>query len=205
MSRLSFIIFSAAVLSASLLFTACGSDDVRYRIGVSQCSGGSWRDKQNNEMRRELLLQEGATMEVLYADDKDEKQIADIQHFIDEKVDILLVSPINANSLSDIIGKAYDAGIPVLLFDRTVNTEKYTAFVGGDNYAVGIEMAAYTVTRLRDGGDVIEIMGDMKSSPASQRHKGFIDETRRAWRQRVARRMRSALASSESMASTMTS
>lgn len=180
MSRLSFIIFSAAVLSASLLFTACGSDDVRYRIGVSQCSGGSWRDKQNNEMRRELLLQEGATMEVLYADDKDEKQIADIQHFIDEKVDILLVSPINANSLSDIIGKAYDAGIPVLLFDRTVNTEKYTAFVGGDNYAVGKEMAAYTVTRLRDGGDVIEIMGDMKSSPASQRHKGFIDETRRA-------------------------
>ena len=171
-------------VSLLLILTVLSSCDDQlkhndYRIGVSQCSGGSWRDKQNNEMHRELLLHEGFSMELRCAHDDDKQQMADIQHFMDEKVDILLVSPHNINTLSEIIGKAYDAGIPVLLFDRIINNDKYTAFVGGDNYAVGKQMAAYLVTKLRNGGKVIEITGDMKSSPAEHRHNGFVDEIRK--------------------------
>ena len=161
----------------SLMFVACdeNNDNHAYRIGVSQCSGGFWREKQNNEMRRELLLQEGATMELLCANDDNNKQMADIQHFIDEQVDILVVSPNDTNALTATIEKAYHAGIPVLLFDRTIHSDQYTAFVGGDNYEVGRQMAAYITTRLPKGGKVIEIMGYMKTSPAWQRHRGFVN------------------------------
>lgn len=170
-------IFMAGILLFSLMFISCDNDDKHeYRIGVSQCSSGFWRQKQNNEMLRELLLQEGATMELLCADDNDEKQIKDIQHFIDQKVDILIVSPHDTKELTDVIGKAYDAGIPVLLFDRIIDSDKYTAFVGGDNEGVGHLMAAYVATRLpnKGVGKVLEITGDMQTSPAWQRHEGFI-------------------------------
>ena len=161
----------------SLMFVACdeNNDNHAYRIGVSQCSGGFWREKQNNEMRRELLLQEGATMELLCANDDNEKQMADIQHFIDEQVDILVVSPNDTNALTATIEKAYHAGIPVLLFDRTIHSDQYTAFVGGDNDEVGRQIAAYITTRLPKGGKVIEIMGNLKTSPAWQRHRGFVN------------------------------
>ena len=168
----------AEILFSSLLFIACNeaNGNHAYRIGVSQCSGGFWREKQNNEMLRELLLHEDATMELLCAVDNGEKQVEDIKYFIDKNVDILVVSPHDTKALSDIIGKAYDKGIPVLLFDRTINSDKYSAFVGGDNTKVGLLMAAYVATELKHGGGkVLEIMGDMQTSPAIQRHQGFIN------------------------------
>lgn len=160
----------------TLLLVSCngGESQPLYRIGVSQCSGGHWRLKQNNEMLRELLLQEHATMELRCAEDDDQRQIADIQYFIDQKVDILLVSPHDAEALTEVVSKAYRKGIPVLLFDRQVNGDQYTAFVGGDNVGVGKQMAAYIATRLRGrNGKVLEIMGDMHTSPAFLRHKGL--------------------------------
>lgn len=177
MKILVYYIFMAVMMLFSLMFMSCSDGDTHeYRIGVSQCSGGFWRQKQNNEMLRELLLQEGATMELRCAEDNDEKQINDILYFIDQKVDILIVSPHDTNALTDVISKAYDAGIPVLLFDRIINCDKYTAFVGGDNESVGRIMAAYVATRLTNKKDakVIEITGDMQTSPAMLRHEGFM-------------------------------
>ena len=128
MKTLVYYILMAGILLSSLLFISCSDKDTHeYRIGVSQCSGGFWRQKQNNEMLRELLLQESATMELRCAEDNDDKQIEDIQYFIDQKVDILIVSPHDTNALTDVIAKAYDAGIPVLLFDRIIDSDKYTA------------------------------------------------------------------------------
>lgn len=177
MKTLVYYVIMAVMMLFLLIFMSCSDGDKHeYRIGVSQCSSGFWRQKQNNEMLRELLLQEGATMELRCADDNDDKQIADIQHFIDQKVDILIVSPHDTKELTDVIGKAYDAGIPVLLFDRIIDSDKYTAFVGGDNEGVGHLMAAYVATRLpnKGVGKVLEITGDMQTSPAWQRHEGFM-------------------------------
>lgn len=177
MKTLVYYVIMAVMMLFLLMFMSCSDGDKHeYRIGVSQCSSGFWRQKQNNEMLRELLLQEGATMELRCADDNDDKQIADIQHFIDQKVDILIVSPHDTKELTDVIGKAYDAGIPVLLFDRIIDSDKYTAFVGGDNEGVGHLMAAYVATRLpnKGVGKVLEITGDMQTSPAWQRHEGFM-------------------------------
>lgn len=146
----------------------------RYLIGVSQCSDDAWRTKLNEEMQRELLFHPEIALEVRSADDDNEKQAADIDHFIKEKVDLLIVSPNEAAVLTPAVSKAYDAGIPVIVADRKVTGEKYTAFVGGDNLAVGKLMAQLLQMMLPEGGKVFEIMGLPGSTPAVLRHEGFV-------------------------------
>ena len=106
MKKTVYYVALAEILFSSLLLIACNeaNGNHAYRIGVSQCSGGFWREKQNNEMLRELLLHEDATMELLCAVDNGEKQVEDIKYFIDKNVDILVVSPHDTKALSDIIG-----------------------------------------------------------------------------------------------------
>lgn len=154
------------------------SETREYHIGVSQCSSGHWRDKQNSEMQRELLLHDGITMDLVCAEDDTEKQIQQIEHFIEQKVDMIIVSPNYEAPLTKVIAKAYDSGIPVVLFDRFVEGEKYTAFVGGDNVSVGQQLALFAQKCIPEGGTVLELMGNMKTSPARLRHQGFIDEIR---------------------------
>lgn len=158
-------------------FSSCKSNKERgkYHLGISQCSSGEWRDKQNSEMQRELLLHDDVSMDVACANDDVNKQIEDIQHFIDEKVDILIVSPLESKPLQPIISKAFESGIPVVLFDRHIKESSYTSFVGGDNQGAGKQLAAYVMKCLPNGGNVLEITGDMQTDPAQQRHKGLIE------------------------------
>lgn len=166
-------IYTIIALCVCCMLAACSEQDVKYRIGVSQCSGGGWRDKQNDEMQRELLLHEGATIEIRNAQDDNKQQIADIQYFIDQKFDAIIAAPnTDDDVLADVLGKAYDSGINVILFDRRVKGDKYTAFVGCDNRGVGQHLAEFAVKCLPDGGNVIELMGNMTTIPAQQRHEG---------------------------------
>lgn len=144
-----------------------------YIIGVSQCSEGSWRDKLNKEMERELLLHEGVAMELRCAHDNNQTQIEDIQYFIDKKVDLLIISPFESEAITPAVTKAFEAGIPVVLFDRKVTGDKFTAYVGGDNYDVGNKLAEYIISNLPQGGKILEFMGQMDTSPAIQRHEGL--------------------------------
>lgn len=167
--------------TVSLVFLGCNSTptdidsfDHEMHIGVSQCSGGYWRDQQNNELESELLLHEGATIEIRCAEDDCDRQIADIQYYIDNNVDLIIVSPLESAPLTPIISKAYKKGIPVLLFDRFIENDDYTAFVGGDNVGAGEQHAAYAITRFPEGANVVELMGDMSTTPAEKRHEGFI-------------------------------
>lgn len=150
------------------------SFDKEMHIGVSQCSGGYWRDQQNNELESELLLHEGVTMEIRCAEDDCNQQIKDIQYYIDNNVDLIIVSPLESQALTPIISKAYKKGIPVVLFDRFIENDDYTAFVGGDNVGAGEQQAAYAITRFPEGANIVELMGDMSTTPAEKRHKGFI-------------------------------
>lgn len=174
------ILLLILTLSAALL-TGCNRVETKYHIGVSQCSGGYWRNKLNNEMRRELLLHDSTPsggmkvdMELLCSEDNCDQQIRDIQHFIDEKVDMIICSPGLEEQLTPVISKAYKAGIPVLLFDRFVKGDDYTAFVGGDNIDVGEQLAYFTTSRLPNGGNIVELMGNLGTSPARLRHEGLM-------------------------------
>ena len=161
----------------SLIVASCGGprQDVTYRIGLSQCSDDAWRTKFNEEVQRELLFHPEIAIEVRSADNDNERQAADIDYFIGQKVDLLIVSPNEAQALTPAVSKAFDAGIPVIVADRKVTGEKYTAFVGGDNLAVGRLMGQYLQMMLPDGGKVLEIGGLPGSTPAVLRHQGFLE------------------------------
>lgn len=161
-----------------LLFISCtgGRNEKTLHFGVSQCSGGTWRDKMNDEIRRELLFHPEIDVEFTDAEDDIEKQKDDIQYFIDKHVDLLIVAPADSMSLTSVIAKAYDSGIPVIVADRRLAGDRYSAFVGGDNEAIGHEMAGYAIEKLgRHGGRIIEIMGKAGSTPVTLRHKGLVD------------------------------
>jgi signal transduction histidine kinase/ABC-type sugar transport system substrate-binding protein/CheY-like chemotaxis protein len=159
----------------ALLFVACRNHVRHYHIGVSQCSEDIWRDKLNKEMLMTNYINNNVDIDIQSANDNSKKQIEQINDFIRKRVDLLIVAPNQLSSISSAIDKAYRAGIPVIMFDRKTNTDKYTAFIGADNVEVGRSMGKYIAGKLNGNGTVAEIMGLKGSSPAADRHKGFIE------------------------------
>ncbi len=147
----------------------------KYVIGVSQCSQDNWRDKLNRELKTSEYFNDSLDVRLASANDDSEKQIAQINQFIADGVDLLIVAPNQYNSITSAVIKAHERGIPVILYDRKVNTDKYTAFIGGDNYGIGKAMGRFIGQRLKGKGRVVEIRGLEGSSPAADRHRGFVD------------------------------
>ena len=159
----------------ALVLSGCNEAQKKWKIGVSQCSEDSWRFKQNNELRLSQYADPRIQLEITSADDSDEQQIKQINHFIDEEVDLLIISPNSALSLTDVVSKAYDHGIPVVLFDRKTSGEKYTAFMGTDNVQLGKMLGHYIARSIGGKGVVVEIQGLKASSPMEDRHRGFME------------------------------
>ncbi|MGI6243460.1 MAG: substrate-binding domain-containing protein [Prevotella sp.] len=154
---------------------SCVQQPRKYVIGVSQCSIDIWRDKLNRELKTSEYFNDSIEVRLASANDDSEKQIAQIDKFVDEGVDLLIVAPNQYNSITRAVNRAYDKGIPVILYDRKVNSDKYTAFIGGDNYNMGKTMGRFIAQQLKGRGRVVEIRGLDGSSPAVERHRGFTD------------------------------
>ena len=153
----------------------CTSDNPRYVIGISQCSDDEWREQINKEIRREALFYPNVDIEIRTVKDDNEAQKKDIEHFIEKKVDLLIVSPNEADAVAPAIEKAYDAGIPVVFFDRKIHSDKYSAYVGADNYEVGYQVGEYIASRLSGKGQIVELTGLKGSTSALERHEGLVD------------------------------
>lgn len=163
------------LLCLAALVSSCSETNTRYRIGVSQCSDDEWRHKMNNEIMREALFYEGVEVEIRTAKDNNQNQIEDIEYFIDKKVDLLIVAPNEAAAITPVVEKAYRQGIPIVVVDRKILSDKYTAFVGADNYEIGKDVGRYIINRLNKKGKILEITGLEGSTPAMERHKGLTD------------------------------
>lgn len=163
------------VICLLLLSVACSRKEADYTIAVSQCSEDDWRAQMNKEILREALFYPGVNVEVYQAHDDNTHQIKDIESLIERKVDLLIVAPNEAEAITPVIEKAYDAGIPVILVDRKINSKKYTAYVGADNYEIGRKAGEYIADRLGGKGRVIEITGLRGSTPAVERHRGMME------------------------------
>ncbi|MDE5929697.1 MAG: substrate-binding domain-containing protein, partial [Muribaculaceae bacterium] len=128
-AEVKFPVVIAAVLMCLLMLPACTSEK-KYKIGVSQCSSDDWREKMNDEIRRDALFHEDAEVEIRSAQDDNATQIADIRYFMDNDFDIIAVAPNEADAITPIVKEAYEKGIPVVLFDRNINGDCYTAMMG---------------------------------------------------------------------------
>ena len=159
-----------------LLFAlpSCSKKDKTYKIGISQCSSDDWRRKMNEEIEREMMFHPEAEVEIRSADDSNDKQIADIKYFRDNGFDIIIAAPNEAKAITPAIKEAYDAGIPVVTFDRNIEGDSYTARMEVDNVGLGASAARYAGHLFPSGFKAIEIRGLEGSTPARERHEGFL-------------------------------
>ncbi len=144
-----------------------------YRIGVSQCSSDDWREKMNEEIRREGLFHNDVQIEIRSADDDNDRQIADLCYFAEQGFDIIIASPNEAEALTPVIAEIYRSGIPVIIFDRHILGDTYTAYQGADNREIGRSAARLARSRMQGPCRIIEIRGLQGSTPAIERQQGF--------------------------------
>ena len=162
------------LLSLFGLAASCARHEPRFRIGVSQCSDDEWRHQMNNEMLREALFYDEVEIDIRTVKDDNARQIEDIRNFIEEGVDLLVIAPNEAAPITPVVEEAYDRGIPVIVFDRKILSDKYTAYIGADNYEIGKAIGRYVVNMLQGKGNVVEISGLTGSTSAIDRHQGFV-------------------------------
>lgn len=169
--KLHLIIYVAIIV----LLTGCAQKPRKFVIGVSQCSEDVWRDKLNDELKMGEYLNDSLIVKLASSNDDNVLQNKQINQFVDEGVDLLIVSPNQLSAISRAVERAYDKGIPVILYDRKTNSDKYTAFIGCDNYTIGKSMGTFIAQQLQGKGRIVEISGLEGSSPALERHRGFMD------------------------------
>ena len=162
-----------------IIFFACCSSQTSeetIKIGFSQCvESDAWRKTMLEGMKRELAFHPGVQLLYKQADGNSEKQVQQVKELLGEKIDLLIISPNEAEPLTTIVEEAFNEGTPVIVVDRKIASSLYTAYIGGDNYEIGKMAGEYAVHLLKGKGKIIEIAGLPKSSPAIERHKGFQD------------------------------
>ena len=162
------------ILFCFLGMVACHQDVPHFRIGVAQCSDDSWRHKMNDEILREAMFYDGVAVEIRSAGDDNRKQAEDVRYFMDKGVDLLIISANEAAPMTPVVEEAYQKGIPVILIDRKILSDKYTAYIGADNYEIGRTDGNYIASSLQGKGNVVELTGLGGATPAMERHQGFM-------------------------------
>ncbi len=146
----------------------------KFHIGVSQPCHDEWREKMNNEIRREMLFHDDVEVEFRSADNDSRRQIEDIRHFIEAGVDLIIVAPNEAQTVTPILKEAFDRGIAVVTFDRNVYGDAYTSHFEPDNEEIGHLASLYARHIVPGMVNALEIRGLDYSTPAQQRHAGFV-------------------------------
>ena len=151
----------------------------RHVIGLSQCMlDDAWREAMINDMRIEASNYYDMEIIIKDAQNNNETQIQQIRDLIRQKVDVLIISPYQSEPITAVAEEAYRAGIPTIITDRKVNTDQYTSFVGANNYEIGLAAGNYAANYLPPNAIILEIWGLTQTSPAQERHKGFVDALR---------------------------
>ncbi len=165
---------AASVLCACLA-AACGrSQQAGFVIGFSQANlGEPWRVAMNAEVA--ARAKDFPNLQVVYADAQQDnaKQVADVENFLRQKIDLLIISPNEAKPLTPVVERVFKSGIPVIILDREIEGDSYTTFIGADNRAIGRAAGEYADSILGGKGNIVEIKGLPGSTPARDRSEGF--------------------------------
>jgi len=182
------VFLSFVSLLATLLFVGCGQADSSaaaksgsekktkssYTIGMSQCNlGEPWRVEMNEQIK--AAADKHPNLQVIFKDAENDtlKQRAHVEEFVSAGVDLIVISPKEAQPLTEPVAKAMDAGIPVIVLDRAVLGDKYSCFIGADNKKIGHAAGDWIVKRLGGKGKLVELKGLMTSTPGQDRDSGF--------------------------------
>jgi ribose transport system substrate-binding protein len=153
-----------------------GTPEDPFVIGMSQCNlGEPWRVQMNEDVKR--AAEKHKNLKVIYKDAQNDSltQRTQVAELVDQKIDLLIISPKEAAPLTKPVAEAYQAGIPVIVLDRAVEGDKFTTFIGADNRKIGREAGRWIAKQLGGKGNVVELEGLMTSTPGQDRHAGFLE------------------------------
>ena len=180
MSSMKYAVLAALMLAVAI--TGCGNKQTtgtsgakQYVIGMSQCNlGEPWRVQMNADVK--AAADKHPEIKMLFKDAQNDAntQQSQVKEFVDQRVSLIIISPKEALPLTKPVADAMDEGIPVIVLDRKVEGDKYTCFIGGDNVKIGEEAGKYMVKLLGGKGNIVELKGLMTSTPAGERHEGFM-------------------------------
>ncbi|WP_190818572.1 substrate-binding domain-containing protein [Saccharopolyspora pogona] len=153
----------------------CKGPNEKYTIGMSQANlAEPYRVRMDDDIRK--AAEKVPQFDVQFSDaaKDNSKQISDVENFLTKQVDLMMISPNEAAPLTDVVKKAYNKGIPVVVLDRKVDGEAFTTYVGADNVQIGRQAGEYFKNALLpDGGKIVQIKGLSGSTPAAEREQGF--------------------------------
>lgn len=147
-----------------------------YTIGMSQCNlGEPWRVQMNADIRK--AAEQHPEIKVVYKDAQNDtlQQRAQVEEFVSAKVDLIIISPKEAQPLTEPVAHAMAAGIPVIVLDRQLIGDQYTCFIGANNKQIGKAAGEWIAKALNGKGSVVELMGLQTSTPGQDRHSGFLE------------------------------
>jgi ribose transport system substrate-binding protein len=155
--------------------TKCKGPGGRYTIGMSQANRAEpYRQRMDDDIRAAAKNVPQFSVEFADAQQDNSRQVSDVDTLVTKKIDLLIISPNEATPLTNVVKKAYDSGIPVVVLDRKVDGDAYTTWIGADNVEIGKAAGKYVAEKLLpNGGKVGEIRGLAGSTPAKERGDGF--------------------------------
>ncbi len=173
------------ILGHVIAITGCGSDAAErhagtpedpWVIGMSQCNlGEPWRVQMDADVR--AAAADHDNLRVIFKDAQNSSlvQRAQVEEFVQQGVDLIIISPKEAAPLTRPVAEAYRGGTPVIVLDREVQGEEYTTFIGADNVRIGREAGRWISEQLGGTGKIIELKGLMTSTPGQDRNQGFLE------------------------------
>lgn len=167
-------LWTILLILGGLLIGGCQSDPILH-IGISQCSDDEWRRQMNTEMLREARLHENIRVTLRCCHDDSQQQIKDIQELVSSGIDALIVAPNTSAQLTPIVSEVYDLGIPVVVTDRKIDSDRYSCWVGADNYDTAFRLGRHVVEIVgtKRPVRVLEITGIRGNSATAERSAGF--------------------------------
>jgi ribose transport system substrate-binding protein len=152
-----------------------------YSVGFAQAnSKDPYRQVQNAALKEAAKSYPDITLTIQDAADNNETQIGQVETFLTQKIDLLLISPNEATPLTPVVEKVFDAKIPVVLMERGINSDKYTTWLGGNNKDIGKQAGEFLIKASKGQGKIVEIMGKAGATPTNDRHQGFTDAIKAA-------------------------
>ncbi|MCB0636797.1 MAG: substrate-binding domain-containing protein [Lewinella sp.] len=167
---------------ALFIWQGCANNGEReptYLIGFSQCTGNdAWRRTMQEDMARELAFHPEVKLITLDAEGDNDRQVKQVRELLEKEIDLLIVSPNEAAPITPVVEEVFNKGIPVIIVDRRTTSPLYSAYVGADNYQIGYIAGHYAANQLGSIGNIMEIWGLRGSTPAIDRHQGFVNALR---------------------------
>lgn len=180
----------AALLGVALLASAlgaCGGSDEgdggsgSLVLGFSQVGAESGWRTANTTSIQEAAADAGIDLKFSDAQGKQENQIKAIRSFITQRVDVIAFSPVVESGWDTVLKEAQDAGIPVILTDRAIDSTDdslYESFIGSDFVLEGQEAGEWLVDEYQDESgpvNIVELEGTPGAAPANDRKAGFAE------------------------------